>query len=347
MSYLSEHQLLIQDTLNRVLGDLCPKQIVDSAERGEFPSALWGALSETGLTLTGLPEEHGGSGGDPSDAMLVMKGAGKFSAPIPIAENFLGRMLCSEFGLSAPKGITTFSDGSFSISPDGMLSGSSSETAFGRWSDSVVLIARHGDESYLCSCPCEAFEINEKNNIAGEPRDEISIKKKLLDDQFILAEGVSRRARLLGAASRVAQMSGALESILEMSVSYSIERTQFGKPISKFQAIQQQLATMAGEGAASIRAAQSIHLSRELMIELDVAIAKARVGEAVGICTDIAHQVHGAMGYTLEHSLNHRTRRLWAWRDEFGSEKDWQTEIGRFFSGNASGNLWDQITLLG
>ena len=103
---------------------------------------------------------------------------------------------------------------------------------------------------------------------------------------------------------------------------------------------------MAGEVAASIRAAQSIHLSRELMIELDVAIAKARVGEAVGICTDIAHQVHGAMGYTLEHSLNHRTRRLWAWRDEFGSEKDWQTEIGRFFSGNASGNLWDQITLL-
>ena len=141
-------------------------------------------------------------------------------------------------------------------------------------------------------------------------------------------------------------MSGALESILEMSVSYSNERNQFGKPISKFQAIQQQLATMAGEVAASIRASQSIDLSRELMIELDVAIAKARVGEAVGTCTDIAHQVHGAMGYTLEHSLNHRTRRLWAWRDEFGSEKDWQIEIGRFFSGNASENLWDQITLL-
>ena len=346
MSYLSEHQILIQDTLNRILKDLCQKETVDAAENGEFPSALWEALSETGLTLTGLPEEYGGSGGDLSDALLVMKGAGRFSAPIPIAENFLSRVLCCEFGLSAPKGIATFCDESFSITPDGELSGSSSQTAFGRWSETVVLIAKHGDENYLCSCPFEAFELNEKNNIAGEPRDMLSVKTKLTADQFVQADGVSRRARLLGAALRVAQMSGALESILEMSVSYSKERSQFGKPISKFQAIQQQLATMAGEVAASIRAAQSIEISKDLMIELDVAIAKARVGEAVGVCTDIAHQVHGAMGYTLEHTLNHRTRRLWVWRDEYGSEKEWQIEIGRFFSGNASGNLWDQVTLL-
>ncbi len=346
MSYLSEHHLLIQDTLARILEDLCHKEMVDAAELGQFPSPLWEALSETGLTLTGLPEEHGGSGGDLSDALIVMKGTGKFSAPIPIAENFLSRALCSEFGLPAPKGITTFSPESFSIATDGELIGSSSQTAFGRWSDTLVLIAKNGDESYLCSCPREVFELNENNNIAGEPRDRVSVKTKLLADQFVKADGVARRARLLGAGLRVAQMSGALESILEMSVSYSVERSQFGKPISKFQAIQQQLATMAGEVAASMRAAQSIELSKDLMVELDVAIAKARVGEAVGLCTDIAHQVHGAMGYTLEHSLNHRTRRLWAWRDEYGSEKEWQIEIGRFFSGNASGNLWDQITLL-
>ena len=131
MTYLSEHHLLIQDALTRILEDLCQKQTVDAAENGEFPSALWEALSETGLTLTGLPEEYGGSGGDLSDALIVMKGAGKFSAPIPIAENFLGRVLCCEFGLSAPKGIATFCDNFFSITPDGQLRGSSSQTAFG------------------------------------------------------------------------------------------------------------------------------------------------------------------------------------------------------------------------
>ncbi len=65
--------------------------------------------------------------------------------------------------------------------------------------------------------------------------------------------------------------------------------------------------------------------------ELDIAIGKARIGEAVSICTDIAHQVHGAMGYTLEHSLNHRTRRLWSWREEYGNEREWQKIVGRHF----------------
>ena len=123
MNYLSEHQVLIQDTLNRILEDLCQKQTVDAAENGEFPSPFGKLFLETGLTLTGLPEEYGGSGGDLSDALLVMKGAGKFSAPIPIAENFLSCALCCEFGLSAPKGITTFCDESFSITPDGQLRG--------------------------------------------------------------------------------------------------------------------------------------------------------------------------------------------------------------------------------
>src|SRR5439155_1619038 len=61
----------------------------------------------------------------------------------------------------------------------------------------------------------------------------------------------------------------------------------------------------------------------------EVAVAKVRVGEAVGIGASIAHQTHGAIGFTYEHALQFTTRRLWAWRAEFGGESDWAVELGR------------------
>ena len=99
-----------------------------------------------------------------------------------------------------------------------------------------------------------------------------------------------------------------------------LERKQFGQPLAKFQAIQHQLAVMATEVAASTRSVDQMQMTEDAPSDLDVAIAKARVGEAVGVSTDTAHQVMGAMGYTREHHLNYLTRRLWLWRDQFGHE---------------------------
>ena len=142
-------------------------------------------------------------------------------------------------------------------------------------------------------------------------------------------------------------MASALESILEMSVRYAMDRNQFGRPISKFQAIQHQLAILADESAASTMAAHSIVAAFEKSVETDIAIGKARIGEAVSVCTDIAHQVHGAMGYTMEHSLNHRTRRLWSWRDDYGNERYWALKIGQKFLETDADSLWSSITNLG
>ena len=50
-----------------------------------------------------------------------------------------------------------------------------------------MLIAEHGDETYLCACPFEVFELNEKNNIAGEPCDMLSVETSLTSDQFVLS----------------------------------------------------------------------------------------------------------------------------------------------------------------
>ncbi|MCH9786060.1 MAG: acyl-CoA dehydrogenase, partial [Gammaproteobacteria bacterium] len=66
-----------------------------------------------------------------------------------------------------------------------------------------------------------------------------------------------------------------------------------------------------------------------------------------GICAEIAHQVHGAIGYTRDHRLNHLTRRLWAWRDAFGHEAYWQERLGRTLLADQTGDLWQQVTALG
>jgi acyl-CoA dehydrogenase len=76
----------------------------------------------------------------------------------------------------------------------------------------------------------------------------------------------------------------------------------------------------------------------------EIAVAKVRGGEAAGIGAAIAHQVHGAMGFTYEHSLHHATRRLWAWREEFGNEAVWATRLGRMVAARGADELWPFIT---
>ena len=143
-------------------------------------------------------------------------------------------------------------------------------------------------------------------------------------------------------------MAGALGEVLDMTVRYSQERVQFGRPIGKFQAIQQNLAVLAGQAAAAGAAAD---LAQEAAAKgfnpLTIAAAKARAGEAASIGAAIAHQVHGAIGFTQEHRLNHRTRRLWSWRDEFGSEAIWNRLVGEIAAKTGGEQLWATITAAG
>ena len=159
-----------------------------------------------------------------------------------------------------------------------------------------------------------------------------------------LAPSLAKLQGLL-ALSRAVMIAGALESALDLSVAYALERKQFGREIAKFQAVQQQLAVLTGEVAAALRAAdaglEALGSSREATAW---AVAKARAGEAAGKVAEIAHQVHGAMGFTHEHQLHHRTRRLWCWRDQHGHEAYWQAELGRALCAAGADALWPELT---
>jgi acyl-CoA dehydrogenase len=138
--------------------------------------------------------------------------------------------------------------------------------------------------------------------------------------------------------------------MLDISVRYSNERIAFEKKISKFQAVQHNLARLAGESAAALAAATSAAdtianaASFDDAVYLEAASAKIRCAEAAEKGGAIAHQVHGAIGFTREHDLRLWTTRLWAWREEDGSDAEWNADLGATVLANGPDGLWPLIT---
>ena len=151
--------------------------------------------------------------------------------------------------------------------------------------------------------------------------------------------GDSRRD---GALMRSVQMAGALERVRDMTVAYAADRRQFGQPLNRFQAVQQQLAEMAGEVALAVAAAEAA--IADPSSPRQVAVAKVVTGQAAGRVAAIAHQVHGAIGFTHEHQLHRWTLKLWEWRDQFGSESAWSEALGDLLARSGGDRLWEVVT---
>jgi acyl-CoA dehydrogenase len=194
-------------------------------------------------------------------------------------------------------------------------------------------------------------EVTAGRNMAGEPRDTLSFAGlRVAGDAVAPAmPGIARAALYRrGALARAVLMAGAMERALDTAVTYAGERKQFGRQIGKFQAVQQQLAVMAGQvaaaGAAADAGVEALTLDDPAKQEFLIAIAKTRVGEAATLASEIAHQVHGAIGFTKEYSLQLSTRRLWSWRDEFGGETEWAARVGAYVCARGGDALWPTLT---
>jgi alkylation response protein AidB-like acyl-CoA dehydrogenase len=143
------------------------------------------------------------------------------------------------------------------------------------------------------------------------------------------------------ALARAGQMAGAISAALTLSVDYTRQRQQFGKPLAAFQAIQQQLAVLAEEAAACRAAAASAaHALDRGEATFEIACAKLRANIAAGQAASIAHQVHGAIGFTKEYALQKFTRRLWVWRSEYGNDRYWADRIGAIAAARGADGFW-------
>ena len=131
------------------------------------------------------------------------------------------------------------------------------------------------------------------------------------------------------------QIIGALDAARDLTVAHTSERVQFGRPLCKFQAVQHSLAEMAGE-IERARAATELAITAATDFGFDsaatdyaVTVAKVATGRAVGTVTTIAHQLHGAIGVTVEHRLWLFTMRARSWVDDFGTTTHYARRLGR------------------
>jgi acyl-CoA dehydrogenase len=341
---------IILDTATRIFQDLCEPTVINEAEAGKWPRELWTALEEAGLPLAWVPEEFGGAGAGMADGFAVLRLAGRFAVPVPLAETLMAGWLLARAGIAAPPGPLTIApvhaDGRITLGGDGRLAGRARHVPFARHAGHIAVIARRDGRPAVALVEAAGRPLRHGTSLAGEARDEIDFTGAVP-----LATGPAScdedGLATLGAAVRLQQIAGALEKILDQSVQFALDRVQFGRPIARFQAVQHNLAMLAGEiAAASAAAAAAAEAFSEAggIAPAPVAIGKVRGGEAAGAGAAIAHQVHGAMGFTYEHSLHHATRRLWSWREEFGNETAWAIRLGRMVAAEGADGLWPFVT---
>ena len=318
-------QQLIQDTATKIFSDHCDKSLLDRAETGEFANELWQQITANGFHQLG----DSASGTTAADTYAFLKVCGRFAVPLPMSEIILGH----SWGL----GSLAPCAGLISI---GRAHGATAiQVPWGRRAARVFAVQAESMDVTVTDAPVIA---QEDINMAGEPRDSVAMGGQL--QHIVLADDPFAQMAL----ARTNLMAGTLQAVLDLGLQFAAEREQFGRSISKFQAIQHSLAVVAAEVAAAQRAADAgvDALGSDRFIA-EVAASKARVGEAVGIVAEQVHQVHGAMGFTHEHRLHHFTRRLWAWRDEWGNEAYWQRVLGARLVALGADQVWNYIATRG
>jgi acyl-CoA dehydrogenase len=355
---MSEQDLLIE-TVRDILTGFEPFAL--TAER-RWDDGLWRALADAGLTGVGLPEEAGGSGGELADAVAIVRTLAAGAAAVPVAEQLLvaGPALVAA-GIELPpldRPLTIALAGAVTAqaSDDGdgpgrfTLTGTATEVAWGGVAGHVAVLAAPPagfDGALLALVDASALEASAAANLAGEPRGSL-VFDRVAATGAVLTEARTQEVQARYALARAVQLAAALEQVLASTVRYAGEREQFGRPLGRFQAIQMQLAEMAGEVTAvtALTDAAVQALDRGDNLVLAAAAAKVRAGIAVEAVARRAHQVHGAIGFTQEHPLHHLTRRCWSWRDEAGSELSWSRILGAGLLAPGPDDLWRTLTAL-
>jgi len=330
---------MLAASIERILTDLAKPDVTRAAEAGTWPSALWQQIEEAGLPLALVPEALGGVGLGWRDIAPLLRACGRHAAPVPLPEAIAAHALAARAGQALPAGIPTLA--LLAREPDGAIGARGVPFAAAATHVVGTLPTESGDLELLVLARTDAQSTPSDGSLAGDGRCNL----RWPAPAPVLRSPLHRAASSLevGAAVRTAQIAGAMSRVLDMAVTYANERRQFGQPIGKFQAIQQQLSVL-GEMATAAAMAAELACS-SVTTQLDpqvVACAKSTASEAAAQAAPIAHAVHGAIGITEEHDLQLYTRRLWAWRLDFGSESYWNAVVGqRLLEG--TGALWDEV----
>jgi acyl-CoA dehydrogenase len=339
----------IAEATARIFADLADPQALNAARDDGWRAPLWSALEQTGLTRAWVPEARGGAGATLADGFEVLRVAGQYACPVALAETLLAGWALAEAEVDLPEGVLAVAPvrarDRLTLNSDGTLSGIA--RAVPHAGGAALLVCVLYDQ--LLTFRPGAWRAAPRPSDMGGERADLAFEAARPEAMADFPGGGEALARM-GAVARACQMAGALETALKITVDYCGEREAFGRKIGKFQAVQQSLAVLAGEVAAALTASGSA--AETLATEphageaafLEVASAKIRVGEAVETGAAIAHQAHGAIGWTQDYALQRFTRRMWGWRDDFGAEADWAVRLGGHVAAQGAERLWPMLT---
>ena len=337
---------------------------MEEDERG-FTPELWEKLAEMGWLGLAFPEAYGGAGQDFLSLTMLLEEMGRFLLPgpffstvvlagLPIAEHgteaqarqFLPKMADGELLMTL-----AFTEPSARYDPGGiqlqassqgghyLLEGAKLFVPNANVADHLLVAARTqegtGSEGItLFIVPSSAQGVGQRLlwTVASDRQSEVAFHNVRVTGDSILGEvhqgwPVLERVLQQAAVAKCAEMVGQAEAMLGMTVNYATQRVQFGRPIGSFQAIQHHCANMAIdlEGARAITHLAAWRLAQGLPAEREVAYAKGWTSDAVRRIAALAHQCHGAIGFTREYDLQLYSRRAKANEVAFG-DSDYHRE---------------------
>ena len=352
---MAESENIVVETAEKIFADLADAQTINHDKKGGWKAPLWRALTEAGLPLSWVPEDCGGSGASLAEGFGVLGAAGRFAIAVPLAETMLAGWLLAQAKISSPEGAMTVAPASpkdrITLNSDGTLTGRARGVPFAKETKHIAVLAHGNGGASIALVDTGKVRIEAGLNLANDNSDTVTFDKVEPSAIKPAPRGFDQTTlMLMGGVVRSLQIAGSLETMLDISVRYSGERVAFEKKISKFQAVQHNLAKLAGESAAALAAATSAADTiannssfSDDAVFLEAVAAKIRCSEAAEKGGAIAHQVHGAIGFTIEHILHRYSLRALSWRDDFGSESYWAVELGKRVAARGADELWPLV----
>lgn len=311
---------------------------------------LWRQISSLGWTGLAFPEQYGGTGGDFIDLAVLLEEMGRSLLPGPFFSTvILGGLTVLDAGTDAQKFdvlnkicsgqlrmTLALTEASATLEPWGVETTASREADAYRISgtklfvpdahvaDLMVVAARTdtgpdpaaGITLFLVPGNSPGVSVSQLNSIALDRQCEVTLDNVTVLADAVLGEvnqgwPIIQRALQRAIAGKCLEMLGGADAVLDMTVEYAKQRTQFGRPVGTFQAVQHHCANMAidVEGSRHIAYQAAWRISEGLPANREVAMAKAWISGAYQRVCATAHQCHGAIGFTREHNLQLYTRR--------------------------------------
>ena len=342
-------QRMLRDSVREFVARECPSSRVRAAETAAdgFDATLWASMCALGWIGLVLPEEYGGAGQGLLELAVVVEQLGYGCVPSPLLTSTATAALPISWvadEATRRRWLPGLADGSLigaaPLDPQARvvtdetwrLRGTSTLVPYAAHCAALLLPVRVPTDELAVvlvrNDPAVPLPMRRLHVLTEEPLYTVDVEGVQIGAEDVLASGAAAEELLartndVAAVLSLAYAVGAAERSLDLSLEHASSREQFGRPIGSFQAVAHRCVDMRTDVDAcrylAYQAAWAVDHADAESAEAAVSAAKSFANEAMRRVQRSAHQVHGAIGFTLEHDLQLFTRRLKAFELTFGS----------------------------